>query len=57
MKWFIILFVVVLVLMILIKAVSNGVDSAAEKAKNARDKANGAYEVSKNENLADRFKK
>ena len=56
MKWFIILFVIVLVLMIVIKAVSNGVDSAAEKAKNARDKANGAYEVSKNENLADRFK-
>ena len=57
MKWFIILFVVVLVLMIVIKAVSNGVDSAAEKAKNAKDRANGAYEVSKNENLADRFNK
>ena len=57
MKWFLILSVVVLVIMIVVKAVSNGVDSAAEKAKNAKDRANGAYEVSKNENLADRFKK
>jgi len=57
MKWFLILFVAVLVITIIVKAVSNGVDSAAEKAKNAKDRANGAYEVSKNENLADRFKK
>ena len=57
MKYFLILFVIVLVLMIVIKAISNGVDKTAEKMKNYRDRAAGADKQTENQNLADRFKK
>ena len=57
MKYFLILFVIVLILMIVIKAISNGVDKTAEKIKNDRDRAAGAYKQTENQNLADRFKK
>ena len=57
MLYFLIACAVVLVLMVIIKAISNGVDKAAENKKNERDRAVGAYNVSAPERLADRFKK
>lgn len=54
--WFVIAAVIVLAIMVIVKAISNGADAAAEHHKDKVDRDNGAFEVSKPVNLADRYK-
>ena len=51
-----ILFVFFIVLMVICKLVYNAIASAADKSKEMKDRASGAYRESEKQNLADRFK-
>ncbi len=49
-------FAVVFALMIICKVVYNLIAKAADEQKDRRDRASGAYQESRQENLSDRFK-
>ncbi len=53
---FAILAAIVLVLMVICKLVYNAIATAADKSKDMKDRASGAYRESEKQNLADRFK-
>ena len=56
MKEFAILAAIVAVLMVICKLVYNAIAKAADKSKDMKDIASGAYRESEKQNLADRFK-
>ena len=56
MKEFAILAAIVAVLMVICKLVYNAIAKAADKSKDMKDRASGAYRESEKQSLADRFK-
>lgn len=48
--------VIIAVLMVICKLVYNIIAKAADKSKDMKDRASGAYRESEKQNLADRFK-
>lgn len=48
--------VIIAALMVICKLVYNAIAKAADKSKDMKDRASGAYRESEKQNLADRFK-